>query len=42
MEQAFGAAIGAEVQLVDVVGYRAPDDENEMAKWLLARWNAWY
>lgn len=41
MAQAFGAAIGAEVHLLDAVGHRAPDAENQMAKWMLAKWNDW-
>jgi pimeloyl-ACP methyl ester carboxylesterase len=35
----FGSLIGAEVQLLDSDGHRAPDPENVMAAWLKAKWD---
>jgi pimeloyl-ACP methyl ester carboxylesterase len=34
-----GESIGAEIDLLDVDGHRAPDPNNVMAYWLLDKWN---
>lgn len=35
---AYGQMVGSEMHLLDVQGHRAPDPENEMAQWLMQKW----
>lgn len=35
-----GEMIGAEIELLDIDGHRAPDPDNVMAKWLRQKWDA--